>query len=60
MSINPPTNALIAIKLVIPKVIALNLWGIQTGGIIVVIHGRGIPKNPPVLRLLVQGKRMMF
>ena len=33
---NLPTNVLTTIKLVIPKIDALNLWGIQNGGIIVV------------------------
>ena len=42
-----PTNAPNAIRLVIPKVGVLNLWGILNGGITVVIHGRRIQKGHP-------------
>jgi hypothetical protein len=44
----------------LPKFTSLNLWGIQTGGIIAVIHGRGIPRSRLMLQLLKQGKSMML
>ena len=44
--ISQPTNALIAIRLVIPRVAALNLWDIQNGEIIIAISERRIPRKP--------------
>lgn len=43
--INLPTNAFTTVKLVLPRVNFLNLWEIQNGGIIVVIHEREITKR---------------
>lgn len=56
---NPPRNALIALKLAIPKAIVMNLLGIQNGGIIIVAHGRRNPRRCLLQQWLKQ-KQMMI
>ncbi|KAF1898984.1 hypothetical protein Lal_00019105 [Lupinus albus] len=58
--INLPINVLNAINLAIPKIVVLKLLGIQTGGIIVETHGRGISRRPLMLHLLKQTHEMIL